>query len=136
MNIEITKLPDGLTVSESVIRDVLVMEDGTPHVAPHFQGVLRFDGANPPSHIHCDVMYYDKNNTFLGHDSWGDYARIEWRGDVYPLDMTLTVPKGAATVRLSLSVPRRSRFWPGVGKALVVLLLALILALIWRALSS
>ena len=136
MNIEITKLAPGLTVSESVIRDVLVMEDGTPHVAPHFQAVLRQEGATRPEHVLCDLMYYDKDGAFLGHDTWGEYARIEWRGDVYPLDMTLTVPKGAATARLSLSVPRRSRFWPGVGKSLVVLLFVLILALIWRALSS
>ena len=98
--------------------------------------MLRHEGTTHPDYILCDLMYYDKDGAFLGHDSWGEYARIEWRGEVYPLDMSLTVPAGAATARLSLSITQRSRVWPVLGKALVVLLLALVLALIWKALSS
>ena len=135
MNIEITKLAGGLTVLERVIRDVRELEDGTPHVAPRLQAALRHEGTSHPEYVLCDLMYYDQDGAFLGHDSWGEYARLEWRGNVYPLDMSLTIPAGAATARLSLSITQPRRFWPGVGKALVVLLLVLVLALIRKSVS-
>ena len=138
LKIETDKLPDGITVSESVIRDLRnEEEEGECREVAHLQARLLHSGGKRPRIVRCDLAYYSSDGEFLGLDKYdSQYEEESWRDDCFSLSMSLTVPDGAATAKLSIWAGHHAGFWTWAGRIIAVLFMLLLLASIWRIIED